>query len=179
MNNERTIARVVIQGDYAVSHNSKCMMTSVLGSCVAVCLFDPKLRIGGMNHFLLPGAGYSSSENKSCGLNMMELLINGLLRYGARRKNFQAKLFGGANVLGGISEIGAENAEFARAFLTYEGIPILSESLGGTQARRLRFWPTTGNARQKFVVIAKPELTKTFAPSQQIKPMQSFDVELF
>ena len=102
-----------------------------------------------------------------------------MLRYGARRKNFQAKLFGGANVLGGTSEIGAENAEFARAFLTYEGIPILSESLGGTQARRLRFSPTTGNAQQKFVVVAKPELTNTSVPPPHITPLQSVDVELF
>ena len=166
----------VIQGDYHVTNNPEAMMKCVLGSCVAVCMYDAKSRIGGMNHFLLPGVGYHNSQEKSCGLNMMELLINGLLRFGARRKNFEAKIFGGAHITDGLSDIGAENAEFARAFLTYEGIPIISESLGGTHARRLRFWPSTGNAKQLKISTTEIDYVNKSAPKIQ---SISADVELF
>lgn len=169
----------IVQGDYAVSDDPERMLTTVLGSCVAVCMFDPKARVGGMNHFLLPGGGFNSSTAKSCGLNMMELLINGLLKSGARRANFQAKLFGGAHMIDGLTNIGSENAKFAREFLNYENIPIIGESLGGNRARRVRFWPTTGQARQKLMAKADMVSIERTIPKPVLVVDEGSDLELF
>lgn len=166
----------VIQGDYAVSDDPEVLMTTILGSCVAVCLHDPIAGIGGMNHFLLPGNLESSAGSMSCGLNMMELLINALQKKGALRNNLRAKVFGGSDMLEGMTKIGEKNCIFAREFLAYEGIPILAQSLGGTYARNVRFWPASGHAKQK-------EVTKvpTMAPAPILKKPEpvSDDVEFF
>lgn len=153
----------VIQGDYAISEEEHVVLTTVLGSCVAVCMFDPQRKIGGMNHFLLPSRDGAEGENVRYGAYAMELLINGLLRKGADRGELRAKMFGGASMMGNLRDIGGSNAAFARGFLHDEGIPCLAESIGGTSARRIRFWPTTGRARQLMVSgalepapIAKP-----------------------
>ncbi len=170
----------IVQGDYAVSNDPERMLTTVLGSCVAVCLFDPVARVGGMNHFLLPGGGYASSTAKSCGLNMMELLINGLLKSGAKRENFQAKLFGGAHMIEGLTNIGSENAKFALDFLDYENISVVGKSLGGDRARRVRFWPTTGQARQKLMDRAETvNVEKRVVRKPVLAPVESSDLELF
>ena len=104
-----------------------------------------------MNHFLLPGGEGHDSGNMRYGTNAMELLINGLLKQGADRAGLEAKMFGGARMIGNLRNIGASNIEFARKFLADEGIPCLAESVGGTSARRIRFWPTTGVVRQLLV----------------------------
>ena len=128
------------------------MLTTILGSCVAVCMRDPKTGVGGMNHFLLPeGRAEGLDEGRRYGAYAMELLINELLRSGARRERLEAKLFGGARMFGGLSDVGASNAAFAEKFLRDEGIPIVGSSTGGTEARRVQYWPTTGRAQQKTV----------------------------
>ncbi|WP_428409350.1 chemotaxis protein CheD [Hyphococcus sp.] len=168
----------VIQGDFSVSRDPNAVMTTILGSCVATCLFDPVARVGGMNHFLLPGDASRSGE-MTFGVHAMELLINALLKKGADKYRLQAKLFGGARMIEGLSDIGAKNATFAREFLARENIPCVGESLGGTQARRIRFEPTTGRARQRVmgdaaaVPVAKPKP----APAPVEEP--GSDVELF
>ena len=169
----------IVQGDYGVSDDPQRMLTTVLGSCVAVCMYDVRAKVGGMNHFLLPGGGYASSSAKSSGLNMMELLINGLLKAGARRSNFQAKLFGGAHMIEGLTNIGNENAEFAREFLNYEGIPIIGESLGGDKARRVRFWPTSGKASQKLMGRTETAKVERAVPKPVLVVDDSSDLELF
>ena len=141
----------VIQGDFAVSDDREDVMTTVLGSCVAACIYDPRSQVGGLNHFLLPGENAGSSTSMSYGLNAMELLINNMLKQGASRKRFQAKLFGGARMIKGLSDIGQQNATFALDFLKMEGIPCVSQSLGGTSARRIRFWPTTGRVQLRMM----------------------------
>jgi len=152
---ERTtpVRRVhLIQGDHCVSADPTVAVTTVLGSCVAACLFDPVARVGGMNHFLLaadrradPGAAHRY------GAYAMEVLINDLMKAGAARSRLQAKLFGGAKMIAALNDIGASNAGFARTFLADEGIAVVSDSLGGVKARRVEFWPATGRARQRFV----------------------------
>jgi chemotaxis protein CheD len=77
----------------------------------------------------------------------MELLVNGLLRAGARRDRLQAKLFGGGHLLDGLTNIGDQNAAFAERFLEREGVPVLCGSVRGVHARRLQYWPATGRAR--------------------------------
>lgn len=140
----------IVQGEYRVSDNASEVITTLLGSCVAACMFDPVMRVGGMNHFLLPGregAGLTG-EAERYGVHLMELLVNGLLRFGASRDRLQAKLFGGAKIVRKLTDVGSANAQFARDFLNRESIAHVGGSLGGGRGRRLQFWPVTGRARQ-------------------------------
>lgn len=149
----------IVQGDYAVSSDPAVIMSTVLGSCVAVCLFDPRARVGGMNHFLLAGNGEARGNDLKYGVNAMELLINRVLRAGGDRRALQAKLFGGARMTDHARDIGHSNAVFALEFLEREGIPCISQSLGGQKARRVQFTPSTGAARQLQVSGPAPEIT--------------------
>lgn len=160
----------VIQGDYIISEDTTEVLTTVLGSCIAVCMCDTARQIGGMNHFLLPKREGLEGENVRYGAYAMELLINGLLRKGAERSRIQAKMFGGASMMGNLRDIGASNAEFARRFLRDEGIPCTAESVGGTSARRIRFWPTSGRVRQLLVSADAEVAAQKPAPIPQQRP---------
>lgn len=170
----------VVQGEFVISDEREVVLTTVLGSCVAACMRDPVSGVGGMNHFLLPGALAGKSENLERGVHAMELLINGLLRAGARRDRLEAKLFGGARMMKNLSDIGAQNASFATSFLRQEGIPCHADSLGGEQARRIRYAPITGHAQQLLLGHAaldvfSREMKVAAAPA----PDAGGDVELF
>ena len=141
----------IVQGEYHVSGDGDLSITTLLGSCVAACISDPVAGVGGMNHFLLPGADAASPIAARHGVHLMELLINGLLKQGAMRHRLEAKLFGGARTMQGLGDIGATNARFAEGFLKREGIAITGGSLGGETGRRIQFWPVTGRVRQKLV----------------------------
>jgi chemotaxis protein CheD len=164
----------VIQGEYRVSDDPDVVLTTILGSCVAACLRDPHARVGGMNHFLLPGRADcpSAQEAERYGVHLMELLVNGLLQRGAKRQRLEAKLFGGARIVKGLSDIGHLNGEFAKRFLRTEGITITSQSLGDERGRRVEYKPVTGQARQIFVDTVREEA----AP---IKTATTGSVELF
>lgn len=150
--NPKTIKTVaVVQGEFKISSEPEVVLSTVLGSCVAVCLHDPGARIGGMNHFLLPHREGSGRDDIRYGAHAMELLINGLLKDGAARHRLEAKIFGGASMASHLQDIGSSNAAFAHQFLADESIPILSESLGGTLARRVRFWPESGRVQQMLI----------------------------
>ncbi|HSF64609.1 MAG TPA: chemotaxis protein CheD [Paracoccaceae bacterium] len=138
--------RHVIQGDCTVDQDTEVELSTVLGSCVAACLFDPGQRIGGMNHFLLPDDGKPGTDNRYAAA-AMERLVNALLKRGASRPGLRAKLFGGARMIPGLPDIGGRNAEAARRFLAAEGITCVATDLGGNEARRVRFRPATGEAR--------------------------------
>lgn len=141
----------IVQGEFHVSGDRALSITTLLGSCVAACLHDPGVEVGGMNHFLLPGDETASPLVARHGVHLMELLINGLLKKGALRHRLEAKLFGGARTMQGLGDIGAANVRFAQEFLKREGITVTGGSLGGEAGRRLQFWPATGRVRQKFV----------------------------
>jgi len=141
----------VVQGEFHISDDPNVMLSTILGSCVAVCIYDANARVGGMNHFLLPGREGDQSSNVKYGTFAMEMLINGLIKAGADRFQLQAKLFGGARMTANMSDIGGSNVAFGQKFLSDEGITCVAESIGGTQARRIQFVPTTGAARQKLV----------------------------
>lgn len=156
MKMEATLTVHVLQGENQVSDRPDTMMTTVLGSCVSACLYDPVRRIGGMNHFLLPdGAGSPDLPHASAA---MERLLNALIKQGARRDRIEAKLFGGARMLAGLPDVGRRNGDAALSFLRSEGIALRAQSLGGAQARRVRFWPTTGRAQQLLLDQAQPEI---------------------
>lgn len=110
----------VVQGEFSVSDDENVMLTTVLGSCIATCMYDPFARVGGMNHFLLPGDQSASSNGVVYGVHAMELLINALLRNGARKDRLKAKVFGGARMISNLSDVGRMNTVFARDFLAKE-----------------------------------------------------------
>lgn len=168
----------IIQGEYSVSDNADVVLTTLLGSCVAACLRDPVARIGGMNHFLLPGqeAGESAARNvgEHYGVHLMELLVNGLLRRGARRERLEGKLFGGARTMEGLADIGARNASFAERFLRHEGIRLAGASLGGERGRRLQFWPVSGRARQAFLSASQTPTAQAVAVMAEPNSVEFF-----
>lgn len=138
----------VVQGDFAITDHPGIVLTTILGSCVAACMRDPVAGVGGMNHFLLPGEVGEGANSTKYGVHAMELLINGLLQRGALRSRIECKLFGGAHVIRGLTDVGAKNAAFAKIFLEEERIRCVGMSLGGVQARRIRYWPLSGHAAQ-------------------------------
>jgi chemotaxis protein CheD len=137
-------------GEYCASLEPAVIKT-LLGSCVAVCLFDPIRNVGGMNHIYLPGRADLNRFDAPAryGINAMELLINRMLSLGADRYCLTAKAFGGAQVFSGIS---AENSpgpkitEFVWTFLEKERIPLISYDLGGANGRQVYFHTDTGDA---------------------------------
>jgi chemotaxis protein CheD len=171
----------VVQGEHYVTNDPSIMLTTILGSCVSACIRDRLAGLGGMNHFLLPGGEGEDVTNDSVryGAYAMEILVNGLLRQGARRERLEAKLFGGARVITGLTDIGEQNARFAERYLKQEGISLAGGSLGGDRARRIQFWPITGRVRQ--LALAKEE-ANVFEAERRVKPSAPVDsgaLELF
>jgi len=166
----------VIQGEFHVADGDDVVLTTILGSCVAACIRDPKLGIGGMNHFLLPGE--AGDNGLRYGVQSMELLVNALLRKGARRERLEVKLFGGAHLFDGLSDVGGQNAAFAERFLRDEGLTYVGGSLRGDRARRIQYWPVSGRARQ---ILLAPTEAKVFAAErrQPAKVEDTGALELF
>jgi len=141
----------VLQGEHRITSDPNEVLSTILGSCIAACLWDSRAGVGGMNHFLLPDSTGEDSTSLRYGLHAMELLINGLLRAGAQRQALRAKLFGGAHLLPHLPDIGGRNFRFARDFLQREGIAHVGGSVGGDRGRRVRFWPCQGRAIQMLL----------------------------
>jgi chemotaxis protein CheD len=144
----------LLPGEYFVSEDD-IVLSTVLGSCVAACVWDRNAKIGGMNHFMLPGdVGRAGAEADPIGLAgrygvfAMEQLINELIKRGARKASLEAKLFGGGAVLKNFTalNVGERNAEFVLGFLRTEGIRVASQDLLDVFARRVVFFPVTGRA---------------------------------
>ncbi|ODU49142.1 MAG: chemotaxis protein CheD [Lysobacteraceae bacterium SCN 69-48] len=130
-------------------------LATVLGSCVAACLYDASAKVGGMNHFMLPDAAPGDGSARY-GAHAMELLINGLLKHGAVRSRLQAKVFGGGNVLPGMTldPIGTRNGNFVLNYLSAERIPIVAQDLFGVQPRKVCFFVRTGRTLVKRLPAA-------------------------
>jgi chemotaxis receptor (MCP) glutamine deamidase CheD len=127
------------------------VVTTVLGSCVAACLFDPDAAIGGMNHFMLPDAK-RETQSAAFGVHAMELLINKIMSLGGDRRRLQAKVFGGGNVLalqGAQLQVGQRNVDFVMTFLGDEGIPVVAKRIGGGTGVKLCFQTDNGRALVK------------------------------
>ncbi len=140
----------ITQGEQAVGSDPKMVITTLLGSCVSCCLWDPAAGVGGMNHMLLTTSGSDADTCNLAGLNAMELLINEIQKQGGQRSRLRAKAFGGAQMVSGLSKIGEQNSAFILNFLEQEGIECEGHSLGGETARQLMFWPATGRVMQKI-----------------------------
>lgn len=146
-------ATKILPGEYYVT-NQNTMIVTVLGSCVSACVRDPKNDIAGMNHFLLPGdtsGNHLLNESARYGAYAMELLINHLLKLGASRDRLEAKIFGGGNVLRGLTtqNVGQRNGEFVLDYLQTENIRVLASDIGGEYPRKVYFFPDTGLVRVK------------------------------
>ena len=146
-------AAKILPGEYYFTAKDM-MIVTVLGSCVSACLRDRVSGVGGMNHFMLPDGGDSDSPVSASmryGTYAMEVLINELLKAGARRENLEAKVFGGGNVLRGFVAInvGERNAQFVRDYLRAEGIHIIAEDLNDIHPRKVYFFPRTGKVLVK------------------------------
>ncbi len=146
------LGRVVYEifaGEYiAVTKKENAVLSTLLGSCVSVCLHDPHSKVSGMNHFMLPGKVTSEdvlmSEDARYGMYSMELMINEMLKLGAIKSRLQAKVFGGGKVLNSTTSMGnvsSSNVEFTRSFLNMENIPTISSDVGKNCGRKLFFYP--------------------------------------
>ncbi|MBX3617001.1 chemoreceptor glutamine deamidase CheD [Nitrosomonas sp.] len=144
----------LLPGEYYVT-DKDIMLVTVLGSCVAACIRDCYSGIGGMNHFMLPDGGGDAGSplNASAryGTYAMEILINQLLKLGARRSNLEAKVFGGGNVLDGltVANVGQRNADFVLRFLQTEKIRIVAQDLVDIFPRKVYFFPKNSRVMVK------------------------------
>jgi chemotaxis protein CheD len=152
-NFERDAAKV-LPGEYYVTDRDMLIVT-VLGSCVAACIRDSHSGIGGMNHFMLPDSRADESSPLSSsaryGTYAMEILINHITKMGARRANLEAKVFGGGNVLAGltVANVGERNAEFVLRFLRTEKIRVVARDLVDIYPRKVYYFPKTGKVMVK------------------------------
>jgi chemotaxis protein CheD len=147
-------AAKILPGEYYATGREMVLVT-VLGSCVCACIRDKVSGIGGMNHFMLPDSGQDRGnplgESARYGIYAMEILINQLLKMGAKRNNFEAKVFGGGSVLRGftVANVGERNAEFVLQFLKTEKIALAAQDLLDIYPRKVYYFPSTGLVRVK------------------------------
>lgn len=177
----------VLPGEFFVSTDD-IVLSTVLGSCVSACIWDRQASIGGMNHFMLPGADNGKDADPiglagRYGVFAMEQLINELIKRGGRKANFEAKLFGGGHVMRNFTtmNVGERNAGFVLEFLKTEGIRVASQDLLDVFPRRVVFFPSSGRALCKKLAQADASLV---AAEQQYnasltKRSTGGDVELF
>jgi chemotaxis protein CheD len=179
-------AAKILPGEYYYTGKDMLIVT-VLGSCVSACIRDRVKGLGGMNHFMLPDGGDPGSPVSASmryGSFAMEVLINDLLKAGARRENLEAKVFGGGAVLRGFSamNVGERNAAFVINFLKTERIPVLAEDLNDIYPRKVYFFPRTGKVLVKKLMqthndtLAKRELD--YASRLKVTPVAGA-VDLF
>jgi chemotaxis protein CheD len=148
----------ILPGEFYVTREDEVIDT-VLGSCVAACIRNPRLGIGGMNHFMLPrpiGSGNDAWEKVAgratrYGTASMEQLINRILSVGGTRADLEVKIFGGGRVLSSLTDVGNHNVEFVRDFLKQEGLRVASEDVGETCPRHVQYFPLTGRVRVRHL----------------------------
>lgn len=180
----------ILPGEFFVTRSDEVVST-ILGSCIAACVRDPLLHIGGMNHFMLPedqSTGKSSWLDGPNGLSTrygsyaMESLINELIKLGADRGRMEVKLFGGAAILSAPTDVGARNIAFARGFLKLEGFRVAAEDVGLTCPRHVDYYPTTGRAMLKRLPTlgVRAIITEEAKYNERLtREAPSDDVELF
>ena len=142
-------ADVYLQPGQLVAACVATAIKTILGSCIAVCLWDEQARAGGMNHYLLPRGSARSEAPDRFGTTAIPRLIDAVAQQGGKRERMRAKVFGGAALLSsassGAARIGAQNAHVALELLEAAGIPIVSRDLGGERGRKIVFYTDTGS----------------------------------
>jgi chemotaxis protein CheD len=181
----------ILPGEYYVTRSEEAIST-VLGSCVSACVRDPVRNLGGMNHFMLPedqSVGPNNWLDPAVGLATrygsyaMESLINDLLKLGATRERLEIKLFGGGRILAAMTDVGGRNIEFIRNYMSLEGYRVAAEDLGGTQPRKVVYFPASGRAKLRKL---RPVENRIISHHEQLylesignKAAGGGDVELF
>lgn len=148
----------VLPGEFYVSKEDEVVAT-VLGSCVAACIYDPKRQVGGMNHFMLPEprsvrddwTATAAGRAARYGSDAMEQLINAIMAAGGRRGDLQVKLFGGGRVLAQMTDIGQRNIEFVQRYIAVESLNLCASDLGDVYPRQVQFFPFSGRARVRLL----------------------------
>jgi chemotaxis protein CheD len=175
----------LLPGEYFVVRDNRVLCT-VLGSCVSACIRDPVAGVAGMNHFLLPIAGRNDDVvSARYGVHAMELLINGLLKNGAKRARMQVKLFGGGNLMGSKNDnnVGHNNARFALQFMREEGLSVISQDLFGHQPRKIWYLPESGKVMLRRLITTRNDtiLRREIELSRKLREAPDADdnVELF
>ena len=150
----------VLPGEYFVTADDMMVMT-VLGSCIAACIYDPRVRVGGMNHFMLPDGGTDAGGRY--GSFAMELLINEMMKLGARRETMQAKVFGGGQVMHTFTtmNVGERNTQFVLDYLQTERIAVISKDVLDIHPRKVCYFPASGKAMVKRLAHSHPETLET------------------
>ncbi len=184
-------AAKILPGEFYISRGGE-VISNVLGSCVSVCIRDPVLGIGGMNHFMLPEEGEHSSATWGSDPNnrttrygnwAIEYLINELLKIGADRKRFEVKVFGGGQVIANMSDVGQRNILFTFDYLQKEGMKSVSTDVGDAYPRKVLYFPESGKVLMKKL---KTQHNRTIVERERAylkqldndKPKDS-DIELF
>jgi chemotaxis protein CheD len=155
----------ILPGEFYVTREDEVIET-VLGSCVAACIRNPRLSIGGMNHFMLPRPGNSGNDAwekvagraTRYGSASMEQLINSVLSAGGTRQELEVKIFGGGRVVAKLSDIGARNLEFVREFLRQEGLKVAAEDSGDICSRHVQYFPRSGRVRVRHLSARAAQL---------------------
>lgn len=170
-----TNAVKILPGEYHATDDDT-IITTVLGSCVSVCLYDTVNGIGGMNHFMLPGdmdgPGRSGNGSARYGTNAMKLLIEHVIQLGAVRACLEAKIFGAGRVMDGMSDVGRQNADFAMRYLNEQKIRISAVDVGDTCPRKIFFSPATGQVFVKRIekrMLSQKLFLSLFANSETDK----------
>lgn len=187
-------AAKILPGELYVSTHGE-MISTVLGSCISVCIRDKKKGIGGMNHFMLPQNNEFSSEtwgnnpvtsSSRYGNWAMEYLINAILKRGGEKKNFEVKIFGGGQMMAKMTDIGQKNILFVYQYLAEEQLKIEASDVGDIYARKVLYFPDTGsvkvrrikNVKNDTIIKRETEYEKHVARDQEAKP-DSNNIELF
>ena len=178
----------LLPGEYFVT-NKDMVLTTVLGSCVSACIRDSAVGVGGMNHFMLPEDADPGAKSAVAAMRYgafaMEILINELLKAGARRERLEAKVFGGGAVLANMTmlNIGERNADFVLRYLQLEQVHIAAQDLRGNLPRRINYFPLTGRVTMRklkqhedVVLVERAERSMANALA---KPVPASQPELF
>ncbi len=150
-----SIERVYLYPGQIVTSDEPLMVSTILGSCVSICMFDPRMRVGGINHYLLPHNPVPRQSDLRYGNTAIEQLIAELSRLGGKKQQIVAKVVGGASILSGFAgsrqSIGDQNVAVARQLLAKHGIQITGEQTGGTRGRKLLFHTGNGSVFGKEI----------------------------
>ncbi len=184
-------AAKILPGECYVSGHGEIIAT-VLGSCIAACIRDKEIGVGGMNHFMLPLQNENSQINRANLVNSelcygnwaMEYLINTIIKMGGRRDRLEVKVFGGGKVLSGMTniDIGRRNVEFVLDFLDRDRLKVVAKDLGSDHPRKVLYFPDTGAVKLKRLRIVENDTVQRREKAyydQMKQKTQTGDIELF
>ncbi|MCF8473858.1 MAG: hypothetical protein K9G26_04100 [Emcibacter sp.] len=180
-----TMVHKINEGGFCVLSQSDHLIMTTLGSCISVCIFDPIIKVGGMNHFLLPESSLEEGKNNFSlryGNNAMETLVNEILKRGGKKERLVLKAFGAGNVINMKADIGGKNHIFLKQYIKDEDLKLETCDLGGDFPRWVIFYPSTGKA---FVRLLQRTQDRKIINQEEVlrkkieKQHNAVDIELF